>query len=403
MNGKKVSILLVGIGGYGNKYVEELLNHQDPANFEIAGVVEVNPDRSNFVQELKAKGIPFFSDMAAFYAEGQADLAVISTPIQYHYEHVCAALSNGSHVLCEKPAAATVQDAQKMIEMEKKTGKFVAIGYNLSFNDQIQELKRDILSGLFGKPKRLKTIVLWRRALSYFQGGWKGRRKSASGDWILDSVVHNATSHFLHNMFYLTGSGTNESAKPVKLEAELYRANEIETFDTCAFKVTTSEDVEILYLASHTILSHEGPVFTFEFENAVITFAEGEDDNNITAVFKDGTEKVYNSTHSSPLADKIRICVEAVKSGSHQIPCGLEAAYPQVLCVNAAMDAIPEIPGFLPHLVHHDEATNAIWVEGLEAALWQCYDKWQLPSEAGLEWAGAAKTVDLKGYKTFKG
>jgi predicted dehydrogenase len=299
--------------------------------------------------------------------------------------------------------AATVQDAQKMIDMQKKTGKFVAVGYNLSFNAQIQELKRDIMSGLFGKPRRLKTIVLWRRPLTYFQSGWKGKRKSVSGDWILDSVVHNATSHFLHNMFYLIGSKTDVSAKPVEIAAELYRANDIETFDTCAFRVKTDEGVEIMYFASHSILAHEGPVFTFEFDKAVVTYADGKDGNKITAVFKDGTEKVYNSTGISPLADKLRTCIEAVQSGANQIPCGLEAAYPQLLCVNAAMDATPEIQGFPPHMVHHDEQTNAIWVEGLEDALWLIYDKWQLPSEAGVSWAVEAKVADLTGYQAFKG
>ncbi|WP_165842179.1 Gfo/Idh/MocA family protein [Paenibacillus xerothermodurans] len=403
MSGNKISVLLVGIGGYGNKYVEELLYHQDRSTFEIAGVVDINPERCSYVQELKDRSIPFYTDMASFYESSRADLAIISTPIQYHSEQVCLALSQGSHVLCEKPIAATVQDAQKMMEMQKKTGKFVAVGYNLSFNAQIQELKRHIAAGLFGRPKRMKTLVLWRRGLDYFGSGWKGRKKGANGEWILDSVVHNATSHFLHNMFYLIGPRPNESAKPVEVTAELYRANDIETFDTCALKVNTDQGVDIFFYASHTILGNAGPVFTLEFEKAVITFYEGKDDNKITAVFHDGTEKVYPSTNTSALADKLRTCIAAAATGADEIPCGLEAAYPQLLCVNAVMDAIPEVPGFEPHLVHHDEDTDAIWVESLEETLWLCYDKWQLPAQAGAKWAAEAKAVDLAGYRVFKG
>ncbi|MCR8631519.1 Gfo/Idh/MocA family protein [Paenibacillus radicis (ex Xue et al. 2023)] len=403
MKGKQVSILLVGIGGYGNRYVEELLKATDDSQFTIAGVVEVNPDRSRYVQQLQDRGITFYADMESFYASSGADLAIISTPIQFHCQHVCTALLNGSHVLCEKPIAATVQDAQKMIDARNQSGKFVAVGYNLSFNDQIQELKRDILSGAFGKPKRLKTLVLWRRPLAYFQSGWKGKRKSVSGDWILDSVAHNATAHFLHNMFYLTGSRTDASAKLQYVAAELYRANDIETFDTCALRVKTEDDVEILFYTSHTILNNEGPVFSFEFEKASISFAEGRNENQIKAVFHDGTEKVYASTGTAACEDKLRVCIGALASGSNEIPCGLEAAYPQLLCVNAMMEAIPEVPGFPKALVGLDEETNAVWVDGLEDVLKNCFEQGVLPSEAGIPWAVPARTADLTDYRIFKG
>ncbi|MDF2963076.1 MAG: dehydrogenase [Paenibacillus sp.] len=403
MSGKRVSILLVGIGGYGNRYVEEVLKFPDGGKISVAGVVEVNPASCSYLQELKDRGIPFYTDMESFYAVSHADLAIISTPIQFHCQHVCTALAHGSNVLCEKPLAATVQDAQKMMEARNRSGKFVAVGYNLSFNDQIQELKRDILSGMYGKPKRMKSIILWRRALSYFQSGWKGKRKSASGDWILDSVAHNATAHFLHNMFYLTGAQTDESAKPLLVEAELYRANDIETFDTCTLRAKTEHGTEIMFYTSHTILNNAGPIFSFEFENATISFAEGENDNKIIAVFNDGTEKSYENTGTAACEDKLRVCVEALASGSNQIPCGIEAAYPQLLTINAVMDAIPEIPGFPLHQVHVDQETNAVWVEGLEEVLRNCYDKWQLPSEAGVSWAAPAAAADLTDYREFKG
>ncbi|WP_165972313.1 Gfo/Idh/MocA family protein [Paenibacillus piri] len=399
---KQVSILLVGIGGYGNNYVRDLLEADDN-RASIAGVVEVNPDSCRYVQQLRDKGIPFYTDMESFYAESQADLAIISTPIQFHCQHVCTALSHGSHVLCEKPLAATVQEAQTMMEARDRSGKFVAVGYNLSFNNQILALKQDILAGLYGKPKRLKSIVLWRRALSYFQSGWKGKRKSASGAWILDSVAHNATAHFLHNMVYLTGPATDRSANPLNATVELYRANDIETFDTCTMKVKTDNGADIYFYTSHTILDNEGPIFHFEFERATITFAEGLNDNRITAEFHDGSQKVYASTGTTQTEDKLRVCIDAIVSGSGQVPCGLEAAYSQLLAVNAAMDAIPQAPGYPESLVHLDDETNAVWVEGLADTLKRCFDEWKLPSETGTAWAAPAKHVDFAGYREFRG
>ncbi|HHY23751.1 MAG TPA: Gfo/Idh/MocA family oxidoreductase, partial [Clostridiaceae bacterium] len=111
---KKVSIVLVGAGGYGNIYISELLNNIDKDKFTIVGVVDPNPQGCKYLKELKELKIPFFEDIEEFYAYNNADLAVISTPIQYHATQSCYAMMHGSNVLCEKPVSATIQDALKM-------------------------------------------------------------------------------------------------------------------------------------------------------------------------------------------------------------------------------------------------------------------------------------------------
>jgi len=58
--------------------------------------------------------------MENFYNEHEADLAIISTPPFLHCKQSVYALSKGSYVLCEKPIAPTVEDAEAMIEAEKK-------------------------------------------------------------------------------------------------------------------------------------------------------------------------------------------------------------------------------------------------------------------------------------------
>ncbi|MCS7463744.1 Gfo/Idh/MocA family oxidoreductase [Paenibacillus doosanensis] len=399
MSGNQVSLLLVGIGGYGSTYVKQLLNEPDLAEAVIAGIVDIHPERSNHYEMLKSMNIPFYPSMESFYAEKKADLAVISTPIQFHCEQTCLALANGSHVLCEKPIAATIQEVRRMMEARDRAGKFVAIGYNLSYTAQIQQLKRDIASGLFGKPKRLKSIVLWRRTDDYFSSGWKGRRKSDKGEWILDSVAHNATSHYLHNMFYVLGARTDASLMPDSVEAELYRVNPIENFDTCAVKAIGEDGVELYFYATHAVQDNFGPSFCFEFDKATITYTSGQHADRIDAVFHDGTVKGYEPQQST----KLLTCIEAAAVGGTDIPCGLEAAYAQVLCMNGMLESMPKVKEFPAGLVRRDEEVRSFWVDGLREALLDSYHRWALPSDLGFEWAAKGDIVRMAGYEAYTG
>ncbi|WP_028549876.1 Gfo/Idh/MocA family protein [Paenibacillus sp. UNC451MF] len=401
MSAKQVSILLVGIGGYGNTHVNELLHAYSDGDIHpvIAGVVDVHPEKSNHYQALQDLKVPFYTTMDHFYADNKADLAVISTPIQFHCEQTCLALANGSNVLCEKPIAATVQEVRRMMDARDRSGKFVAIGFDWSFTPQIQQLKQDVMSGVFGRPKRLKTIVLWRRTDSYFSSGWKGRKKSDQGEWILDSVAHNATSHYLHNMFYILGSKTDESLRLQSVEAELYRANPIENFDTCAVRVQGEGGVEALFYATHAVSHNFGPSFCYEFEKATITYTSGQNSNRIDAVFADGTVKGYDALKSS----KLRTCIKAVASGDSSIPCGLEAAYAEVLCANGMLDSMPAIRTFPASMILRDEEVKFTWVEGLREALLDSYHRWALPSEAGFDWAAKGSQTELGNYRAYVG
>jgi hypothetical protein len=63
-----------------------------------------------------------------------------------------------------------------------------------------------------------------------------------AGLGIFDSPANNATAHFLHNMFYLLGATRETSAAPAVVQAELYRANAIENFDTAAIRFAAAHD-----------------------------------------------------------------------------------------------------------------------------------------------------------------
>lgn len=391
----EVKIALVGTGGYGDQYVRALLQGGGDQPYKLVGTIEPYPDKSPNREALVKSGIPNYSTLEQFFAESAADLTIVSSPIQFHCVQTCLALAHGSHVLCEKPLSATVEEALRMIESRDKAGKFVAIGFQSCYSKGIQDLKQDVIAGLFGKPKLLRTIVLWPRTDAYYARGWAGKKSDGNGNIILDSVANNATAHYIHNMFYILGHKLDQSALPSLVTAELYRANRIENYDTAAMRVFTEHGVELLYYGSHAVNEVVGANFSYEFEKADIRFDNDQD--NIIASFHDGREKRYANPNSGN--DKLWSIIAGVGDGdAKRISCGIEAAMSHTLCINA-MQSAGEIENFPEYLVRRGEpiwnGQTGNYVVGLVDQLKACYDQAILPAEAGLAWAKAAKGVRL--------
>lgn len=399
---RKISLLLVGIGGYGNNYVKALLEEGESHNVEIIGVVDPYPESCRYLNELKDKKVPIFSSLEEFYVDNSADIAVISSPIQFHCRQTCMALKYNSNVLCEKPVAATVQEVDQMIETRDKTGLTVAVGFQWAYDPSFQLLKRDVIDGLLGRPKRLKTLVLWPRDTMYYKRIWAGKKRDSDGSWILDSVANNATAHFLHNMLHLLGEKEELSANPIEVTAELYRANAIENFDTSAIKIITDVGAEILFYASHAVKNLLGPVFLYEFEDAIVAYNDPDlpqSSNRLIARFKSGKIKEYGTPNHGSMR-KLWVTIDVIR-GLDKNPCPLESARSHTLCINGAQESMPDIIEFPEEIIRREGDPIINWVDGLEDVLKDCYKNWRLPAETNVSWAKSGKKILLANYRYF--
>jgi predicted dehydrogenase len=404
---KTVSVGLVGICGYGSGYLNRLMDEAAGKDINFCAAIARRPERSERIEEIRQKGIGVYSSLEDFYAKGgKADIIMISSPIQVHCQQSCFAMEHGSHVLCEKPISATVQEAFQIMEVEKKTGKFCAIGYQWSFSDAIQALKKDIMAGVFGKAIRLKSLIGWPRDEKYYgRNDWAGGLKTADGDWILDSPINNANAHFLHNSFYVLGPTRETSAMPVDVTAELYRANKIQNFDTGVLRTHTDTGVEIVFYSTHAVPSSVGPVFHYQFEKADIYFDEySKKSSQIIARFKDGSKKMYGSPEDNKYR-KIWDCVEAARQNVKPACCA-QASTPQILCINGLQDSMPEVVDIPKEnlKVQGPDGQKLTVINGLMDTMIQCYEQSILFSEHGeVRWSKPGKTIDLRSYKSFPG
>lgn len=394
---KKTTVLMVGVGGYGSGYVNELLHTARGERFEVVGAVDPYAEKSRFYEELKEKNIPIYDTVEEFYREHSAQMAVIATPIHLHMSQANYCMEQGSDVLCEKPICASLADAKSMIETKERTGRKLGIGFQWSYSEANLQLKQDILGGMYGKIKRFRTIVYFPRDLAYYNRGigWAGKRRMPSGELLLDSVASNATAHYLHNMLFLTGTAMDRSAKPVAMKAEVYRVNPIEMFDTCALRVRTEQDAELMFYATHAVPmdQNRNPEYVIEGELGTVTLTQEADGEHLVGYLKNG-QTVYYDKPSADSLRKLFVMGDAVEKNA-TIPCVAETAVPHLSCICALADAFPETPTFPDHYVRFSEERKQYTIEGLGEDLDRCWRDGVLPSEAGIAWAREAVKVEL--------
>ncbi|MCH2176909.1 MAG: Gfo/Idh/MocA family oxidoreductase [Lentisphaeria bacterium] len=389
----KLKVAVVGIGGFGAGYVHSLLAESESHNVSFVGVIDPFAEQSTAYESVLSAKVPIYENLATFYAEDSADLVCISSPINFHKEQSVIAMRNGSNVLCEKPIAATVAEAEEMLSVQNESGKFCAIGFQHSYFEVTQVLKKRLLSGEFGKIKSARALVEWPRTLSYYQrAAWAGR-KTLNGQPVYDSPLNNATAHYLHNLFYLLGGQALNAAKPTSVLAETYRANDIENFDTAYLRVMTDVEVPIHYYCAHPVRLTNGPNAVIEAEKATITTIPSSCNTAYVINFKNGqTEKL--EYESDPFS-KIWLCCDSIRSNSGPL-CDVEAALSHAKTVEA-VQASHEITDFPTELVQKCEMDGSYltYVPILPEVLSTCFASCALPSELGVSWATPGKLIQL--------
>ncbi len=369
---EKARLLFVGIGGYASTHLGPILRGDRP-DTEIVGCVDPYADVSGFLAPLRERGVSIFSDMAGFFDAGlSADLCIISTPIHLHARQMIAALEHGCCVMAEKPLCGDAADIPAMTAARDRAGKYVSIGYQWSYSAAVQAMKRDILSGRYGKPILLKTLVLWPRSRAYYRrgSGWAGRIRAADGSLILDSVANNATAHYLHNMLYVLGKTVDTAAAPLSVRASLWRANDIENYDTCSMEIECEGGGRALFIASHATERQQDPIFDYRFEHGRILYEEKEGSKIFRGITDDGTETVYGDPFADTL-NKLFAAVDAVHDPQLRPLCGIEAATPHALVIAEAQKT--PIRTFPAELIAEDKEGDRLFVRGLYESLTAAY------------------------------
>ncbi len=124
MTDQPVRVLVAGLGNMG---LSHSLAYQAISGFEIAGLVNRSP--VDLPEALSRRQIN--TDYFAVLNGTKPDLVSINTYTDSHADYAVAAMEAGAHVFLEKPLAATVADAERVVECARRTGRKLVIGYIL--------------------------------------------------------------------------------------------------------------------------------------------------------------------------------------------------------------------------------------------------------------------------------
>lgn len=196
---KPVRILVIGLGNMGLSHAKA---YHALDGYEIVGICARSPIPAERLPD-GFSAYPQFTDYFTALAETKPDAVSINTYTETHAEFAIAAFEAGAHVFIEKPLAATVEDAERVVSAAKKHDRKLVIGYILRHHPSWEKFVK--IAKTLGKP------LVMRMNLNQQSSGafWETHKR------LLNSVspIVDCGVHYLDIMCLMTG------ANPVSVNA----------------------------------------------------------------------------------------------------------------------------------------------------------------------------------------
>lgn len=387
MNKKRYRVALIGVTGYASIHLKNLFLPALMERLEMAAAVVVNPEQAvRACEHLRSIGCRIYSDVDSMWAEQQGciDYCIIPTGIAWHRPMTIQALQMGANVLIEKPLAPTQEDVDAIIRAEEAARGFVAVGFQDFYQPYTRAAKRCLLDGDIGEIIRIKTKCLWPRGESYFhRNNWAGRIKDNNGRWVLDSPVNNAMAHYVSLELYFASQAYDEVSSIASIKAELYRVQQIENFDTVAFRAQAATGVELLFWGSHSCLEEVNPLIVVEGTGGRLFWTQS------GGVRIESSRYGHKSipAHSDSLVEQMHLALIARMDGAVTDICTAPMARPHVELVDALYRGF-EITPVDPTCVasRNVDGDTFHFIPSLSPDTEQCFCDGTLYGEAGFSW-----------------
>ncbi len=270
MNGPASSrprVGLIGVAGYALTYLRLAVELHTAGRIQLCAAVVIDPrEQGAAIAELQRCGAAIYDDYQVMLArhQGALDLCLIPTGIGWHKQMTLAALAAGANVLVEKPLAGSLADAQAIRDAEQASRRFVAVGFQDLYTDEIHRLKAGLAAGIIGSLTSIRMLGLWPRNAEYYsRNDWAGRLFT-DGVAVHDSPLNNAFAHFAMLCLFFAGSAPLHAARVVRCTAELLRAHAIESFDTAVIQAELEGNLPLWIGVSHACDSAYDPEIVIE-------------------------------------------------------------------------------------------------------------------------------------------
>ena len=301
---------LIGCGRIATNHVKAVLNN----GLEFAAVCDVDPQQMENL--LTKHGLEKDHSIARYTAyrkmveEVQPELVGIATESGVHAQIALYCIDHGVNCIIEKPIAMSMKDADEIVRRSEEKGVKVSACHQNRFNIAVQETRKALESGRFGKLSHGSVHVRWNRNKSYYdQAPWRGRWASDGG------ALMNQCIHGIDLLRWMFGDEVEEVYGQTRQQFHHYLEAEDVGMAVVKFKngaIATIEGTtnvypqnleETLYIFGEKGTVKIGGKSTNNID--VWDFADEEARDDANKGLKEATSNVYGNGHTSLYADMI--------------------------------------------------------------------------------------------------
>ena len=162
---KRIKLAIIGTGHRAWAFIQVLKAIPD---FELIALADPTPEFRDHAATLAGAAVRAYADYRDLLAkERDVEGVIVITPTFLHAEPSIAALQSGRHVLCEKPMALTIEQANQMIAASEKAGKALQIGLQMRYDPLYRRMSDLVHGGEIGKLQYVSGTL--------FRGDWNPR------------------------------------------------------------------------------------------------------------------------------------------------------------------------------------------------------------------------------------
>ncbi len=162
-----IQVAVIGVGYLGQHHARIYSSIPD---CNLVGIVDVDMKRAQKIAEMYGTRALDFSDII-----GKVDAVSIAVPTIDHFMVASAFLNADAHVLVEKPIAATIEEAEILIDLARKRDRVLFVGHTERFNPAFRAAREKIVNPGFIEAHRLGVFS----------------QRSTDIDVVLDLMIHD--------------------------------------------------------------------------------------------------------------------------------------------------------------------------------------------------------------------
>ena len=301
---------LIGCGRIATNHVKAVINN----NLELTAVCDVILDQMEKLLEKhdlnEDNSIKRYTDYRQMIEENELDLIGIATESGCHAEIALYCIEHGINLIIEKPIAMSIQDADEIIKRSEEKGVKVSACHQNRFNVAVQEMRKAVEAGRFGKLSHGSIHVRWNRNEGYYtQAPWRGKWASDGG------ALMNQCIHGIDLLRWMMGNEVEEVYGVTRQQFHHYLEAEDLGMAVIKFKngaVATVEGTtnvypqnleETLYLFGEKGTVKIGGKSTNNID--VWDFSDETEEDQGNKGLEEQTSNVYGNGHTSLYADVI--------------------------------------------------------------------------------------------------